>query len=126
MDTPSSPAAAPAPPLRDRRDIADRYKWALTDIYPDWTAWQAAHDELTTKIGAYGALQGTLAGGADRLLVSLQLADAVGQLMYRVWYFVSLWYDQDQRDKQQAHTATFQPIEKSRVLLRRRCPTWCR
>ena len=28
------------------------------------------------------------------------LADEIGQLAYRVWYFPSLWYDEDQRDNQ--------------------------
>ena len=95
------PAEAPAaPPLRDRDEIPDRFKWSLVDIFSDWSAWQAAYDDLNTKIGAYGALQGTLAEGPDRLLAALRLADDMGQLTYRIWYFASLWYDQDQRDNQ--------------------------
>jgi oligoendopeptidase F len=90
--------ALAAPPLRDRDQIAERFKWSLTDIFPDWDAWQAAYDELNTKIAAYAALQGTLAQGPDRLLAALRLADDIGQLTYKVWYFASLWYDQDQRD----------------------------
>src|SRR5437016_1448006 len=95
------PAEAPAaPPLRDRDDIPERFKWSLADIFFDWRAWQAAYDELNTKIAAYAALQGTLAQGPDRLLAALRLADDIGQLTYRVWYYASLWYDQDQRDNQ--------------------------
>src|SRR2546428_8339140 len=95
------PAEAPAaPPLRDRTEIADRFKWSLTDIFADWEAWQATYAELETKIAAYAALQGTLAQGPERLLAALRLADDIGQLTYRVWYFASLWYDQDQRDNQ--------------------------
>src|SRR5436190_1621440 len=95
------PTEAPAaPPLRDRDAIPERFKWTLTDIFADWAAWQAAYDDLQTKIGAYAALQGTLAQGADRLLAALRLSDDIGQLTYRVWYFASLWYDQDQRDNQ--------------------------
>src|SRR6185295_16814571 len=92
--------APAAPPLRDREAIPGRFKWSLADIFPDWNAWQAAYDELNTKIAAYAALQGTLAQGADRLLAALRLSDEIGQLTYRVWYFASLWYDQDQRDNQ--------------------------
>jgi oligoendopeptidase F len=96
-----SPAEAPAaPPFRDRTAIADRFKWVLTDIFPDWDAWRAAYDELEIKIAAYAALQGTLVQGPDRLLAALRLADDIGQLTYKVWYFASLWYDQDQRDNQ--------------------------
>jgi oligoendopeptidase F len=96
-----SPTEAPAaPPLRDRAEIADRFKWSLTDIFPDWTAWQRAYDELNANIAAFAAFQSTLAQGPDRLLAALRLRDDIGQLEYRVWYFASLWYDQDQRDNQ--------------------------
>jgi len=94
----SSAGTAPAPQLRERTDIGDRFKWNLTDIFPGWPEWQAAFDELDTKIGAYAALQGTLAQGADRLLAAMQLSDDIGQLTYKVWYFAGLKYDEDQRD----------------------------
>ncbi len=95
-----SPAEAPAaPPLRDRSDIPDQYKWKLTDIFSDWHAWQSAVADLTARIEAFAALKGTLAeGGAGQLLRTLQLRDDIGQLTFKVWYFASLWYDQDQRD----------------------------
>src|SRR5436309_8819957 len=95
------PTEAPAaPPLRDRDAIPERFKWSLVDIFTDWNAWQAAYDDLNTKIAAYAALQRTLAQGPERLLAALRLSDDIGQLTYRVWYFASLWYDQDQRDNQ--------------------------
>jgi len=100
MDT-LAPAEAPAAPsLRDRDLIPDRFKWNLRNIFPDWPAWQAAYDELDRQIDAFAALQHTLAQGADKLLTALRLRDDIGQLSYKVWYFASLWYDQDQRDNQ--------------------------
>ena len=30
----------------------------------------------------------------------MKLRDEIGQLAYKVWYFASLWYDQDQRDNE--------------------------
>ncbi len=100
MDQLASADPLAAPPLRDRAAIAERFKWTLTDIFSDWAAWQAAYETLNTKIAAYAALQGTLAQGPDRLLAALELSDDIGQLTYKVWYFASLWYDQDQRDNQ--------------------------
>src|SRR4051794_13664049 len=89
---------AASPHLRDRSDIPDRFKWNLAHIFPDWGTWQAAYDELETKIQAFAAMRGTLAHGPDRLLASYVLRDSIGQLEYKVWYFASLCYDQDQRD----------------------------
>jgi oligoendopeptidase F len=100
MDSPSTAEAPAAPQLRDRSAIPDRFKWNLNDIFADWGEWQRAYEELETKIGAYAALQGTLAQGADRLLAAMALSDDIGQLTYKVWYFASLKYDEDQRDNQ--------------------------
>jgi oligoendopeptidase F len=97
----SSPAeTAAAPSLRERGEIPERFKWNLAHIFADWGAWQAAYEELDTKIGAYAALQGTLARGAAQLLAAMQLSDDIGQLTYKVWYFAGLKYDEDQRDNQ--------------------------
>ncbi|HUR32701.1 MAG TPA: oligoendopeptidase F [Vicinamibacterales bacterium] len=94
-----SPADAPAAvALRERSEIDNRYKWNLSTILEDWAAWESAYGELDRKIAAFAQRQGTLAGGADALLSALELRDAIGQLSYKVWYFASLWYDQDQRD----------------------------
>ena len=96
-----APTEAPAAPaLRERADISDRYKWKLTHIFADWRQWQSAYDELDGKIAAFAALQGSLAGGSSQLLAPLQMRDDIGQLEYKVWYFASLWHDQDQRDNQ--------------------------
>jgi len=98
MDT-FSPAEAPAAPSQRTRDqIDDRFKWNLSHIFPDWDAWQRGYDELDRKIGEYAALQGTLKQGPAQLLRALTLADQLGQLEYKVWYFPSLKYDEDQRD----------------------------
>jgi oligoendopeptidase F len=96
-----SPAEAPAaPPLRDRRDIPDKFKWNLSHIFLDWDAWQRAYDQLDGKIDTYARLQGTLAAGPERLLTAMKLSDHIGQLTYKVWYYASLKYDEDQRDNQ--------------------------
>jgi oligoendopeptidase F len=98
MDHPAPAEATAAPPLRERGEIPDKFKWNLAHIFPDAAAWQAAYEELETRIGAFAALQGTLATGADRLLAAYKLRDEIGQLEYKVWYYVGLKYDEDQRD----------------------------
>src|SRR5215510_12625756 len=100
MDLLATAEAAPAPHLRDRAEIPDRFKWNLTHIFADWGEWQAAYEKLETQIGAYAALQGTLSKGADQLLAAMKLSDDIGQLTYKVWYFAGLKYDEDQRDNQ--------------------------
>ncbi len=100
MDCFAPADATAAPALRQRSEIPDRFKWNLTHIFPSWEAWKAAYDELDAMIGAYAALQGTLAGGAGALLAAYRLRDEMGELSYKVWYFPALHYDQDQRDNE--------------------------
>jgi oligoendopeptidase F len=98
--TPSD-VAAPEPPQtrsRQREEIPDRFKWNLDDIFKSWEEWEAAYKKLEAGIERYAALKGTLSGGPDRLLEAFKLAEELGQLAYRVWYFPSLRYDEDQRD----------------------------
>lgn len=83
---------------RRRDDVPDRFKWNLADIFPNWDAWEAGYKELEAGIDRYAALKGTLAGGPDTLLNAFRLSEEVGQLAYRVWYYPSLQYDEDQRD----------------------------
>jgi oligoendopeptidase F len=100
MDLLKPAEASAAPSLRERDQIADRFKWDLTKIYPDWDAWHAAFVELDRKIDEFAALRGSLERGSNALLAALLLRDEIGQLEYKVWYFASLCYDQDQRDNQ--------------------------
>ena len=97
----SAPAeTSAAPSLRDRDQIPERFKWNLSNIFSGWDAWLAAYDELDRQIAAFAALQGTLAQGGEQLLTALKRRDEIGQLEYKVWYYASLWHDQDQRDNQ--------------------------
>lgn len=86
------------PRSRTRADIDEAYTWNLADIFPDWTSWEHALSELEARVGEYAALKGTLAEGAHQLLAAMQLNDTLGQLAYRVYFYPSLKYDEDQRD----------------------------
>jgi oligoendopeptidase F len=88
------------PQVRSRRrdEIPDRFKWNLDDIFTGWEEWEQAYTRLDKGIDRYAALKGTLAEGPARLLEAFTLSEELGQLAYRVWYFPSLKYDQDQRD----------------------------
>src|SRR5262245_5976331 len=83
---------------RNRAEIDDTHKWNLDDIYPDWEAWERARAELDRRIGEFASLKGTLPTGSDALLRAFRLNDDLGQLAYRVYFYPSLRYDEDQRD----------------------------
>jgi oligoendopeptidase F len=85
-------------PTRDA--IPPRYKWDLRSICRTWDEWQASYKQLDAAITAFTSFQGTLAKGPDRLLAAFKAMDAMGALSYRVWYYASLHYDEDQRNNE--------------------------
>ena len=92
---PRRAAAGPQPQSqRHRRPLQVEPDGHLSD----WEEWEASYKELDAGIDRYAALKGTLARGAERLLAAFRLSEELGQLAYRVWYFPSLRYDEDQRD----------------------------
>jgi len=97
---PSDTATAQPSQARSRRreEILDRFKWNLSDIFRNWEDWEAAYKKIEAGIERYAALKGTLADGPEKLLVAFELSEELEQFAYRVWYFPSLQYDQDQRD----------------------------
>jgi oligoendopeptidase F len=95
----SSPAAPAPSTLVPARDTLDpKYTWDLTSIFPSWESWEAAFAELDRGIEAYKKYEGTLAQGPDQLLRALRDRDTLAQLSYKVWYYPSLQYDEDQRN----------------------------
>jgi len=85
-------------PSRNRTEVSERFKWNVRDIFPSWDAWESAYKQLDAGVERYAALKGTLSHGAEALQTAFSLSEELGQLAYRVWYFPSLQYDEDQRD----------------------------
>ena len=94
----SSAAPAPTTTVPERASIDPRYTWDLSTIFSDWDGWEAGFAELDRGIESYKAYEGTLGQGSDRLLQALRDRDTLAQLSYRVWYYPSLQYDEDQRN----------------------------
>jgi oligoendopeptidase F len=94
-----SPDAAIAPvAVRERRELLTADTWNLDDIFPSWEAWERAYATLEQNITAYAGRQGSLARGAQSLLEAMQASDELGQTAYKVYYYTSLHYDEDQRN----------------------------
>src|SRR5690606_8706340 len=54
--------------------------------------------DLEAAIESFRTRQGTLSDGPGALVGAFRAMDAMGELSYRVWYYASLQYDQDQRN----------------------------
>lgn len=83
---------------RTRSEVPEPYLWNLSDIFPSWEAWEECLAAFEARIEDYRSLKGRLGEGAQVLLRALELADDIGQLSYKIYYYPMLTYDQDQRD----------------------------
>ena len=86
--------------LPPREDIPSRYTWDLSSICSDWQDWSEHFARLDAAITAFTSFQGKLSAGAGSLLAAFTAMDEMGALAYRVWYFASLQYDEDQRNNE--------------------------
>jgi oligoendopeptidase F len=84
--------------LPERNAIPANYTWDLSHICANWDEWQASYRRLDEAIESFAGRQGTLADGTDALVDAFRAMDEMGALSYRVWYYASLRYDEDQRD----------------------------
>ncbi len=91
-----------------REDIDNKYKWNLSDIYPDWNAWETGFNALQTKMDEFANLKGTLSQGPEALLKAFQLSDELDVLAMRVYQYPKLTRDTDSRN--QDVSARFQQV----------------
>lgn len=94
----SSVAPGSSTLVPERTAVDPKYTWDLSSIFKSWDEWEAAFNELDRGIEAYRKYEGTLSQGPQQLLPALKDRDALAQLSYRVWYYPSLQYDEDQRN----------------------------
>jgi oligoendopeptidase F len=82
---------------RDRSKIPDKYKWNLTDIYPDVAAWRAARERLAAELPGIRSYQGKLGSSAQALADALEHMSRLDKELSRLYVYASMLADQDTR-----------------------------
>lgn len=83
---------------KTRSEIADQYKWNLSDIYPSDEAWRAAKDELTQELDEVDQFKGTLTQSAENLLKCLEWNSDVSKEASKLYIYVGMNSDLDTRN----------------------------
>src|SRR3569623_1400093 len=81
----------------ERKDIPEKYKWKLADLYPSDAAWSNAKDELTAKLPELGKHKGKLGKSAGALLAALQAMFDFDHQLSRLSVYASSQSDEDVR-----------------------------
>ena len=95
----STTIVAARPTTRNRAEIPAEYKWDVSSIYQDWTAWEEGMKALDARIAEFAALKGTLARGAQAVLHAYRLNDDIGMLQHKLYGYTHLQRDVDTRNQ---------------------------
>jgi oligoendopeptidase F len=82
----------------DRKDIPEKYKWNLNDLYPSEAAWTAARDELKKRISGLPDYRGHLGDSAEALGKALDAIYATQLALDRLGVYAVSLSDQDTRE----------------------------
>jgi oligoendopeptidase F len=83
---------------RERSRIPDKYKWDLTDIFPNDDAWTEAKQKLIAGFPALSAFRGKLSESPAKLLECIEMASWLRKECTRLACYASMKSDLDTRD----------------------------
>lgn len=83
---------------RDRTKIPDNFKWDITAIYPDDTAWKNAKQQFVSDLPEIERYRGKLTESAQTLFACLDLVSRLGKEYTRLYCYASMNSDLDTRN----------------------------
>lgn len=82
-----------------RKEIPEKYKWNLGDIYAAPEDWQKAYDEVSANYGELAEFKGRLSD-RDELLKFLKLSDVYDLKFGRLYCYAMMSYNEDSQDSE--------------------------
>ena len=80
-----------------RKDIPDKYKWNLADLYPSEAAWTKARQDLSRRLPELAKYRGHLGESAQSLLAALQAMFELDRDLSRLVVYANSVSDEDVR-----------------------------
>ncbi len=81
----------------ERKDVPDKYKWNLADLYPSEEAWTKAKDALAKRLPELGKYKGKLGKSSKDLLAALETMFGLDRELGRLAVYASSVSDEDVR-----------------------------
>ena len=83
---------------KSRSEIADQYKWDLSDIFESEESWRAAKTELTKQLDKVEMYKGTLTQSAQNLLKCLEYNSEISKEATKLYIYAGMYSDLDTRE----------------------------
>ena len=103
-------ADVPAGQERERAQVPDRFKWDLTDLYPNEGAWRQAKERVAAQLPGVEKYKGRLGESAATLQEALDTIFGLAKDLGRVSLYASLLADEDTRNSR--HQAMRQEVTR--------------
>ena len=79
----------------ERKDVSDKDKWNLSDIYPSIEAWQSDIKKLSGEVDKLSAYQGKLGESADVMFTALSTSSNLFKTLSKAWTYASNFSNED-------------------------------
>lgn len=86
--------------LKERKEINDKYKWAVNDIYASDAAWKEDLGELEKLAAIPCQYKGEIAKGVENLYAAIKESDEVDYKVERVYVYAFMKYYEDTSNAQ--------------------------
>lgn len=83
---------------KTRDEISDKYKWNLTDLFPNEEAWRDAFNNIKGRLNEVESFKGTLTKSAANLLKALEYNSEISKAASRLSSYASMNSDLDTRN----------------------------
>jgi oligoendopeptidase F len=90
-------ATARATAATERRDVPDKYKWNLADLYPSDAAWTQAKEAIAKRLPELAKFRGRLGKSAKDLHAALQTMFDIDLALSRLAVYANALSDEDVR-----------------------------
>ena len=75
------------PQSPERKDVPEKYKWNLVDIYPSTAAWQADVNMLKAEVEKLADFKGTVGESADKLYQALKTGNDLAKTLWKCYTY---------------------------------------
>lgn len=85
--------------LLKRSEIDNKYKWSMTDFYPDWAEWDKELETLKSMMKEIPQYKGQIKDDSKKFVELIKLEEKMGRLLDKLYVYVYMLKDLDSKDE---------------------------
>lgn len=85
--------------LLKRSEIDNKYKWNMTDFYPDWAEWDKELETLKSMMKEILQYKGQIKDDSKKFVELIKLEEKMGRLLDKLYVYVYMLKDLDSKDE---------------------------